>query len=370
MKLFFIGRREVLNPFNDYRLVALRPTIKALFIVVAGFNTLLLIPDMINLTGERAVAVLAMRVVFTLMIVSTFLWVMRLKAFRSYATLVTLLEAAALAVFLIVFILYPAPDFSIQALGMMVIVMLIYMTPNDWVNMNAVAWAGIVCFLLSTLLVVRGVGSGKIAAGMIYLGAVTALCAIFALHIRAYQYREYVSRTDLLRDYATDPLTRLGNRVRLEEEAAKWMDWSLKYGVPLSLVVMDVDNMKTVNDTYGHIQGDAVLFQVAEELTANLRKNDVCVRWGGDEFMLLLPNTHIREAERLAGRVQHAISSRAFTPPVKMTCSFGIAPMQPGLSLSALIAKADESLYAAKKTGKNAIRTTGLPMSGGMGMPV
>ncbi len=364
MKLFFIGRREALNPFNDYRLVALRPTIRALFLVVAGFNTLLLIPDMINLTGERAVAVLTLRVVYTLMVLSTFLWVMRLKNFRAYAMLVTLLEAAALAVFLVVFILYPAPDFSIQTLGMMVIVMLIFLTPNDWVNMNAVAWAGIACFLLSAMFIVRDVEPGKIAAGMIYLGVVSALCAIFALHIRAYQYREYVSHTDLLRDYVTDPLTRLGNRVRLEEEAAKWMDWSLKYSVPLSLVVMDVDNMKKVNDTYGHIQGDAVLCQVAEELCANLRKNDVCVRWGGDEFMMLLPNTHIREAERLAGRVRRAISSRAFTPPVKMTCSFGIAPMQPGLSLSALIAKADESMYAAKKTGKNAIRTAGHSVSG------
>ena len=369
MKLFFDGRQEVLPPFNNYRLVALRPTIRALVVVVAAFNALLLIPDLIHLEGTAAVLVLVLRTVYSLLALSAFWWAVRLKSFQVYSDLITVMEAAALFVFLVVFCLYPEPNFTIQMLGMMVIILLIYLVPNKWTNMNIVAAAGVASFLVCAVFIVKGMDAGQIAAGMVYLVVVSVLCSIFSLHIRGYQYREYVSRVDLLRDYATDPLTRLGNRVRLEEEAAKWMDWSLKYGVPLSLVVMDVDNMKKVNDTYGHIQGDAVLCQVAEELCANLRKNDVCVRWGGDEFMLLLPNTHIREAERLAGRVQRAISSRAFTPPVKVTCSFGIAPMQPGLSLSTLIAKADESMYAAKKTGKNAIRTAGHTASGGTDLP-
>lgn len=244
MKLFFRDRQEALIPFNNYRLAAMRPTIKALFITVAAFNTLLLIPDMIQITGARAVAVAALRVVYTLGVLFTLFWTIRLKTFRAYAALVTVLEAAVIAVFLTVFLLYPAPDFTIQVLGMMVIIMLVYLAPNSWANMNAVALAGIVSFFICTLFVVRGTDAGRITAGMIYLVVVSALCAIFSLHIRAYQYREYVSRSDLMRDYVTDPLTRLGNRVMLEEEAAKWMDRTMKYGLPLSLIVMDVDNMK------------------------------------------------------------------------------------------------------------------------------
>ncbi len=369
MKLFFIGRRAALNPFNNYRLVALRPIIRALIVLVAVFNALLLIPDLINLKGAAATTVLILRAVYSLLVLSAFWWMVKLKSFQLYSDLITMMEAAALLVFLVVFCLYPQPDFTIQVLGMMVIILLIYLVPNKWLNMNVVAAAGVLSFLACELFIVKGIEAGQITAGMIYLLVVSVLCSIFSLHIRAYQYREYISRVDLLRDYATDPLTRLGNRVKLEEEAAKWMDWSLKFGVPLSLIVMDVDDMKQVNDTYGHVKGDAVLCQMAEELFANLRKNDVCVRWGGDEFMLLLPNTHMREAEKLARRVQQAISSRTFDPPVKLTCSFGIAPMQPDLSLSALIAKADESMYAAKKLGKNAVQTAPWQVSG-TDMPV
>ena len=370
MKLFFVSRQEVLIPFNNYRLIALRPTIRALIVVVAVFNALLLIPDLINLEGAAATTVLIMRTVFSLMVLSGFWWTVKLKSFRVYSDMITLMEAAALFVFLAVFCLYPQPDFTIQMLGMMVIILLIYLVPNSWLYMNIVAASGIVSFLVCALFIVKGMEAAQITAGMVYLVVVSVLWSNFSLHIRANQYREYVSRADLLRDYATDPLTRLGNRVKLEEESARWMDRSLKFGVPLSLIVMDVDNKKQVNDTYGHVQGDAVLCQVAEELCANLRKNDVCVRWGGDEFMLLLPNTHIREAEKLARRVQQAISSRAFDPPVKMTCSFGIAPMQPGYSLNALIAKADESMYAAKKLGKNTVRTAPWPVSGGTDVSV
>jgi len=356
MKLFFSIRQEALVPFNNYRLVAIRSTIRALIAVVATFNALLLIPDLMHLKGA-ATAVILLRVGYSLLALSAIWWTSKLKSFRIYSYLITILEAAALFVFLTVFCLYPEPDFTIQMLGMMVIVLLIYLVPNKWVNMNIVAASGIASFLFCAIFIARSMDAAQISAGMVYLVVVSVLCSIFSLNIRGYQYREYVSRADLLRDYATDPLTRLGNRVRLEEEAAKWMDLSLKYGLPLSLVVMDVDNMKQVNDTYGHIQGDAVLCQVAEEMCVNMRRNDVCVRWGGDEFMLLLPNTHIGDAEKLAGRIKDAISNRVFEPPVKLTCSFGIAPMQTDSNLNALIGQADASMYAAKKTGKNAIRT-------------
>lgn len=355
MKLFFIGRREVLTPFNNYRLVALKPAIRALIVVAVLFNALLLIPDMINLGGAAETAVVALRTVFSLMTLSLLWWLEKMKTFNVYAIVLTIMEAAALLVFLVVFSLYPEPDAMIQLMGMIVLVMFIYLTPNRWVHMNSVAAAGIISFLLCEVFIVKGLEDGQVAAGAVYLVVVAVLCAIFSLHIRSYQYREYVSRSDLLRDYATDPLTRVGNRVRLEEEASKWMDWSLQYSLPLSLIVVDVDNMKQVNDTHGHLRGDEILCQIAHEMSASLRKNDVCVRWGGDEFMVLLPNTHLSEAESLAERIQSAICSRVFEPLVSVTCSFGVAQLQPGQSLQALIAQADGSMYMAKRMGKNAI---------------
>ena len=357
MKLFFTGNRGALAPFDNYRLVALRPTIKALCITTAVFNSLLIIPDLMNITGARAVAVGVMRGVYTFLVLAMLWRLKRFKSFDAYATAVTGLAVAAMAVFIAVFALYPAPDFSIQVLGMMVIIMLVYLTPNKWVLMNITAAGGIVGFLSCSLWLAQGIDASHMAVGMIYLTVIATLCAIFSLNVRAYQYNEYVSREDLLRDYATDPLTGLGNRVRLEEETAKWLDRAEKYSLALSLVVMDVDNMKLVNDTYGHVQGDLVLCQLAGVMRGELRREDVCVRWGGDEFILLLPHTQAGDAEKLTQRMQRAILEHAFDPPVKLSCSFGIAPMQPGMSLTALIAQADEQMYAAKRRRKSAART-------------
>lgn len=95
---------------------------------------------------------------------------------------------------------------------------------------------------------------------------------------------------------------------------------------------------------------------MADVLNRGMRKDDVCVRWGGDEFVLLLPYTNAREAKILAERLQDAICRHSFEPPVRLTCSFGVAPMEPGQSLDALMALADKSMYAAKKMGRNTVQ--------------
>jgi diguanylate cyclase (GGDEF)-like protein len=358
MKLFFKSSPETLDAFHNYRLKAMRPVIKALFITIAVFNALLLIPDLIHLGGAAGIAVIALRSGFTIMTLVGLIGVLRLRSFHAYAMVVTILEAAALVIFLSVFYLYPEPDYTIQMVGMMVILMLIYLMPNKWSNMLIVSGAGVAGFLCASLFFGKNIDAGHILAGNIYLVVISALCAIFALHYRSYQYREYVSKAELLRDYTTDPLTGIGNRVKLEEEATKWLDRAERYGLPLSLVVIDVDNMKEINDTYGHIVGDTTLYDVAQVMRAQLRKDDVCVRWGGDEFVLLLPYTGVLEARKLMERVQTAISSHAFKPSTRLTCSFGIAPMQAGQNLDTLIEQADQSMYEAKRMGKNRIRTS------------
>jgi diguanylate cyclase (GGDEF)-like protein len=363
MKLFFVGDREAMVPFDNYRLVALRPTIRALCITTAVFNSLLIIPDLMNITGARAVAVTVMRGVYTLLVLAMLWHLKRFKRFSAYAAAATGLEAAAMAVFLAVFALYPAPDFSIQVLGMMVIIMLVYLTPNKWVLMNITAAGGIAGFLVCSLWLTHGIRTAQIVVGMIYLAVIAVLCAIFSLNVRAYQYHEYISREDLKRDYATDPLTGLGNRVSLAEETAKWLDRAEKYGLPLSLVVIDVDDMKKLNDTHGHVKGDMVLCQLAQVMRSQLRRDDICVRWGGDEFILLLPYTRAQEAEKLMRRMQRIISEYTFDPPVSLTCSFGIAPLQQGMNLSALMAQADEQMYDAKRRRRHAA-------DGGAGLPV
>jgi len=136
---------------------------------------------------------------------------------------------------------------------------------------------------------------------------------------------------------------------RLEEELAR----AERYGQPLTLVLIDLDGFKAVNDSHGHIVGDQVLRQVAELLGANIRKIDVLARFGGDEFALLLPSTGVDGAtvlcERLIARIRSAPFER--TEPGQITLSAGVVSCSPAVDAKALIELADQALYAAKKAG-------------------
>jgi diguanylate cyclase (GGDEF)-like protein len=152
-----------------------------------------------------------------------------------------------------------------------------------------------------------------------------------------------------------DPLTRLSNRRRfteaLEAEAAR----SRRYGRPLTVVLIDIDYFKHVNDQFGHLTGDAVLESVAACLRGASRETDVPARYGGDEFALLLPETARDRARHLAERLAEAV--RALPPYAagapRVTLSMGIADLGPRESTTALLGRADLALYEAKAAGRD-----------------
>jgi diguanylate cyclase (GGDEF)-like protein len=128
----------------------------------------------------------------------------------------------------------------------------------------------------------------------------------------------------------------------------------------LSLVLMDVDHFKLVNDTYGHQQGDLVLAAIAETVQAELRSYDIAARYGGEEFALVLPETSLDEGIAVAHRLRQTVQEIAFPPPIDylaITISQGIAALPaPHLdSVDALIRAADAALYRAKQNGRNRV---------------
>ena len=187
------------------------------------------------------------------------------------------------------------------------------------------------------------------------MAAAITLCAVFAYYFHRYQYGEYVAKSELQNIYSTDRLTKVGNRIKLEEEADRWMEFCSRHNLELSLVLIDIDNLKQINDEYGHLIGDHVLFDTAQVMCAQLRKNDVCARWGGDEFVLLLPYTGVEKARALSERIRKTVSEHLFRTHIKITCSFGIAGIKKGCSLEQLIEQADHTMYLAKKEGKNSV---------------
>ncbi len=152
-----------------------------------------------------------------------------------------------------------------------------------------------------------------------------------------------------------DSLTGLLNHRAFEQMLGIECDRILRYGDTFSLIMLDIDWFKVVNDRYGHQAGDRVLRQIAEKIRESVRKSDMVFRYGGEEFMVIMPHTRISNALKLAGRIKKNIERMAIIPGHKITLSQGVTQYKDGLSPSDLVRKADIALYEAKHKGKNRI---------------
>lgn len=165
------------------------------------------------------------------------------------------------------------------------------------------------------------------------------------------------ARDELHRLSITDELTGAYNRRHFLVQATYAFAQAKAHGEPFALVLFDADDFKKINDTYGHLAGDRVLRQVAEVARVGLRSNDLLARWGGEEFIVLLPGARLEEALGAARRVQEGIAHASLgAEELRVTVSIGVAMFQPTLpGLDDLLSQADDALYRAKAEGKNRI---------------
>ncbi|MBL8151257.1 MAG: diguanylate cyclase, partial [Blastocatellia bacterium] len=163
----------------------------------------------------------------------------------------------------------------------------------------------------------------------------------------------------LYRQATRDPLTGLSNRSYFQNELRKFGSIAMRYNRGFSVMMLDIDFFKRINDTYGHDVGDNVLKMVATILTRHLRSHDVAARFGGEEFVILLPETQLQGAISVAERIRVAVESCNFEPfgcMHQITLSIGIGEFPTSSTdLDDLIKKADEALYQAKASGRNRV---------------
>lgn len=152
-----------------------------------------------------------------------------------------------------------------------------------------------------------------------------------------------------------DPLTRCFNRLKFEELLSSEIRRSERYNHPFSIILMDIDYFKNVNDYFGHQKGDGVLITISTIVQQRIRESDVFARWGGEEFFLLTPETNSRGAMVLAESIRSLIDSFAFPEIGSVTCSFGVAEFSAGKSKQKLISEADQALYKSKRNGRNCV---------------
>ena len=161
-----------------------------------------------------------------------------------------------------------------------------------------------------------------------------------------------------------DPLTGAGNRVALDKTLEREVELAKRHNQPLSVLMLDIDHFKTVNDEFGHAMGDQVLKKVVNAVTASIRQTDMCYRYGGEEFLIMLSNADTVGAHRIAERIREAIEGLQFIKngedsvcDLNITASIGSATLYGQDTPATLCERADTVLYKAKRQGRNRVIT-------------
>lgn len=160
---------------------------------------------------------------------------------------------------------------------------------------------------------------------------------------------------ELARLSVTDKLTKLFNRQKLDAELEMAYFRAMRFGQPLSVILLDIDHFKEVNDQHGHQVGDQVLVHISDLLSKHIRKIDLVGRWGGEEFMIICAGTDSQGAATLAELLRELIEYTQFPTVGHKTASFGVASFQPNDQVNTIVSRADAALYEAKHKGRNQV---------------
>ncbi len=169
---------------------------------------------------------------------------------------------------------------------------------------------------------------------------------------------------NLEQEAVTDPLTGVFNRRHLDRQIREEVGKAHRYALPLSVMLVDVDHFKAVNDTFGHEVGDIVLRNLARLMVSIVRNWDIVARYGGEEIVIVAPNTALTSAATLAERLRRAVADAELAAPdertgyqsVRVTISIGVTELSPVTNdAAALLKKADRAMYSAKHEGRNRV---------------
>ncbi len=174
-----------------------------------------------------------------------------------------------------------------------------------------------------------------------------------------YPLRNALTYLDAVRAAHKDPLTGANNRAALDDTLTREIELARRHRTPLSLIVMDIDKFKSINDNYGHLSGDDILKSISKVVDRVIRKTDMLFRYGGEEFLVLMSNTGCEGAMLLAERIRHEIERMEIDLPEKavtVTVSLGVASLASNENGQSLFQRADDALYQAKAAGRNCTR--------------
>ncbi|NLN07675.1 MAG: GGDEF domain-containing protein [Firmicutes bacterium] len=313
---------------------------------------LFIIPDSYNLADRRLVTyVFINRATFLLLITAFCFFLKKIKRYKYAAYLITVYMFLFVLSYLHIVSLYPDPNYLIKCFDIIVITLGFFLVPNLW-RLKVIAALFLAVAFLVFAYYRMDVSGWSFAAGAVYIFIVMLMSAAWSYRVEYYKRQHYADLRELQRVVVTDLLTGAYNRGKFITEMEKNLAAYKKAQVDFSLILFDIDDFKAVNDRYGHLTGDKVLKEFVRVIQKNVRATDVLVRWGGEEFVLLLPGTSNTQAVEVANKIQNLVRNHDFGIRETITCSYGIVSAKEGATIEALFAKVDSMMYRAKKQRK------------------
>jgi len=324
-------------------------------LMISFLFLLFIIPDYFLIAEQtRFNVIFLIRILFFLLSV---LYYFRIKYMpHSLYVFSTLYETIGAILFWGLLFFYEHPDVVIHQQGLIVVILAIFfIIPNRFymkLLMSIIISIGffLVAFFRG-LFAVSNYSWGL----LIFSGLVIVFCAMTTRRINRLHRIQFKNALELAKISNTDALTGTNNRLKYNEELKEELSRSHRYNLPLSGIMFDLDNFKEINDKFGHLEGDKVLQKITFLIQNTIRKNDQLFRWGGEEFIILLPNSDQDAAVQMANRIKDSMSNEQYFSTKSLTSSFGVTSLKDNDTTITFTDRLDKLQYQAKNKGKDCI---------------
>ncbi|HKK95476.1 MAG TPA: GGDEF domain-containing protein [Anaerovoracaceae bacterium] len=330
--------------------------LKPLILLTAIFYSLFFIPEYLFLNNElNYITIIAIRGSTLIVIGCLYYMIKKSHDSSKISLLVSIVEIILTGSYFIIISQYNNEEFFLKVMDLIILLSVIFILPNKFINKILVSLILYIAFFILSSNIFPNLEYQHFIAGMVYSFIMILVLTITYYRINYSNRTNYINEIELRILSETDHLTGIYNRAKFDNELLRWIQHKDRYGVVLSLIMIDFDYFKLVNDNYGHLAGDKVLKDSVNIVKKMLRSTDIFARFGGEEFIILLPETECEKAVILAERIRKALDDYDFDTGDVVTCSFGVVEIIEGESMQNATNRVDELLYKAKRNGRNRV---------------
>jgi diguanylate cyclase (GGDEF) domain len=316
---------------------------------------LFLIADVFAIQNPVSLMIVTgIRVLFLIVSILTFVLLKNIKQMKNISYIISAYELFALLGFILITAQYQTVTLLLFS-SVMLMTLAVFITPNKLVFSQLITVLLSLVFFLFQANHIEGIDSSLYFKIVSYDIIFILYCNIGAYFTNFYKRKQFTDSKELLKMSVTDSLTGIYNRTKFNDELNTWITSSKKHATPLSLVMLDIDDFKRVNDLYGHLVGDVILKNLTAMIKNSIRSTDIFARWGGEEFTILLPNTDLQRAMEIMEQMRIQIQDNNFYKAQNVTCSFGLVSLEENETAESLLQRVDQLLYDAKNCGKNIV---------------